>query len=78
MSMKIFIDTNVMVDLLAQPEPFYADVARLFSLVDMGKCTASVAALSFSTTAYLLEKRLSYEALAHTCGSSPLSWKLLP
>lgn len=41
MSMKIFVDTNVMVDLLARREPFYADTARLFSLVDMGKCTAA-------------------------------------
>lgn len=63
---KIFVDTNVMVDLLAKREPFYIDAARLFSLVDMGKCTAVVAAVSFSTTAYLLEKRLSYEDLAHT------------
>ena len=59
MTMKIFVDTNVMVDLLPVLELFYADAARLFSLVDMGKCTASVAALSFSTTAYLLDKRLS-------------------
>lgn len=65
MSMKIFVDTNVMVDLLARREPFYADAARLFSLVDMGKCTAVVAAMSFSTTAYLLEKHLNYEDLAH-------------
>lgn len=64
--MKIFVDTNVMVDLLARREPFYTDAARLFSLVDMGKCTAVVASVSFSTTAYLLEKRLSYEALSHT------------
>lgn len=66
MSIRIFVDTNVMVDLLARREPFYADAARLFSLVDMGKCTAAVAAVSFSTTAYLLEKRLSYDDLAHT------------
>lgn len=32
MSIKIFVDTNVMVDLLARREPFYADAARLFSL----------------------------------------------
>lgn len=66
MNMKIFVDTNVMVDLLARREPFYADAARLFSLVDTGKCAAAVAAVSFSTTAYLLEKRMSYEELVHT------------
>lgn len=31
----------------------------------MSKCRAAVAPISFSTTAYLLEKRLSYENLAH-------------
>lgn len=30
MSTKIFVDTNVMVDLLVQREPFYADAARFF------------------------------------------------
>lgn len=64
MKQKIFIDTNVMVDLLARRAPFYEDAKQLFSLVDMGKCTAAVAVLSFSTTAYLLEKKLSYEELS--------------
>lgn len=63
MKQKIFIDTNVMVDLLAQREPFYTAAKQIFSLVDVGKCTAVVAAISFSTTAYLLEKRLSYDDL---------------
>ncbi len=63
MKQKIFIDTNVMVDLLAQREPFYTAAKQIFSLVDIGKCTAVVAAISFSTTAYLLEKRLSYDDL---------------
>lgn len=30
MSTKIFVDTNVMVDLLARREPFYADAAACF------------------------------------------------
>ena len=61
---RIFIDTNVMVDLLTKREPFYEDAKVLFSLVDMGKCTAVVAPISFSTTAYLLERKLSYEVLS--------------
>lgn len=61
---KIFIDTNVMVDLLAKREPFYDAAARLFSLVDIGQCTAVVAGISFSTTAYLLERRMNYEDLS--------------
>ena len=53
-----------MVDLLAKREPFYETATRLFSLVDTGKCIAVVAGISFSTTAYLLERRLSYEDLS--------------
>lgn len=56
MHMKVFVDTNVMVDLLVRREPFYADTARLFSLVDVGKSVAAVAAVSFSTTAFLLPR----------------------
>ncbi|MEY8591756.1 PIN domain-containing protein [Butyricimonas hominis] len=63
MNQKVFIDTNVMVDLLAKREPFYDTAKQLFSLVDLGKCSAVVAAISFSTTAYLLERKLSYEEI---------------
>lgn len=61
MKPKVFIDTNVMVDLLTRREPFYIAAKQLFSLVDQGKCKAVVAAISFSTTAYLLERKLNYE-----------------
>lgn len=53
-----------MVDLLAKRDPFYETATKLFSLVDTGKCIAVVAGISFSTTAYLLERRLSYEDLS--------------
>lgn len=40
MKPKVFIDTNVMVDLLTRREPFYIAAKQLFSLVDQGKCKA--------------------------------------
>lgn len=64
MKQKVFIDTNVMIDLLAKREPFYKAAKHLFSLVDTGKCIAVVAPISFSTAAYLLERKLSYEELS--------------
>lgn len=64
MKQKVFIDTNVMIDLLARRIPFYENAKLLFSLVDMGKCTVVVAPISFSTTAYLLERKLGYEELS--------------
>lgn len=64
MKPKLFVDTNVMVDLLAHREPFYESAKRLFSLADTDKCIIVIAALSFSTTAYLLERKLTYDELS--------------
>ena len=66
MKPKLCVDTNVMVDLLAHREPFYETAQQLFSLADMNKCTIVVASMSFSTTAYLLERKLTYEELSLT------------
>ena len=61
---RIFIDTNVMIDLLARRIPFYEEAKLLFSLVDIGKYTAVIAPISFSTAAYLLGRKLSFEELS--------------
>ena len=34
--MKVFVDTNVLLDVLARREPFYSDAARLWSLAERG------------------------------------------
>lgn len=36
---KVFVDTNVIIDLLAKREPFYEAAAKIFSLADMRRCT---------------------------------------
>ena len=63
MKNRIFIDTNVMIDLLAHREPFYLAAKKILSLVDMGIYTAVVAPISFSTASYLLGRKLNYEDL---------------
>jgi len=45
MKTRLFVDTNVMIDLLARREPFYEAAMKVFSLADSGSCTAVVAAL---------------------------------
>ncbi|MBO5015495.1 MAG: PIN domain-containing protein [Bacteroidaceae bacterium] len=61
---RIFIDTNVMIDLLARRTPFYEEAKLIFSLVDIGRYTAVIAPISFSTAAYLLGRKLSFEELS--------------
>lgn len=53
---KVFVDTNVMIDLLAHRHPFYEDAAKLFSLADMKLCCIVVASFSFATCAYVMRK----------------------
>lgn len=57
--MKLFLDTNVMLDLLGNRNPFFEDAAKVVSLADKGKATLAVSALSFATTDYFLSKILS-------------------
>lgn len=52
----LFIDTNIVLDLLAQREPFYQDAASLFSLADKDKVLLLVSSLTFANTYYVLRK----------------------
>jgi predicted nucleic acid-binding protein len=53
---KLFIDTNVMLDLLGERAPFYESIAKIATLADKGKVKLIVSALSYSTVYYLLSK----------------------
>jgi len=53
---RIFLDTNVMMDLLSERLPFYDSIAKIASLADKGELTLIVSALSYTTVNYLLTK----------------------
>ncbi len=53
---KLFIDTNVMLDLLGEREPFYDSIAKIATIADKGKIKLIVSALSYTTVFYLLSK----------------------
>lgn len=61
MSTRLFLDTNVVLDLLAHRLPFYESVAKIATLADQGKVTLVVSALSYSTVNYFLSKYENYE-----------------
>lgn len=56
---KIFIDTDVCLDLLAKREPHYPYAASLFTLADKGEIKSYVSSLSFSNLNYLLSRQYS-------------------
>lgn len=51
---RIFWDTNVLIDLLADRDPFYLDAALIASQADQGKVEIFASTLSFANCAYVL------------------------
>ena len=56
---KAFVDTDIILDLLAMREPHYQFSARLFSMADEGKLKLCVSSLSFSNLNYILSNQFS-------------------
>lgn len=53
---RLFLDTNVVLDLLGERVPFYDSAAKVATLADKGKVNLIVSALSYPTIFYLLSK----------------------
>lgn len=58
---RLFIDTNVMMDLLGERVPHYESIAKVATLADKGKTKMVVSAFSYPTVYYLLSKFESSE-----------------
>jgi predicted nucleic acid-binding protein len=56
---KIFLDTNIILDLLACRIPFYTEAAELFSLADKKKLTLSISSSCLADTHYILSRQNS-------------------
>ena len=51
---RLFIDTNIVIDLLSRREPFYEEAANLFSLADKEVIEISISSLTIANTSYTL------------------------
>jgi len=53
---KIFVDTNVLLDVLGQRQPFYSASARVWTLAETGAVKALISAISFNNVYYIVRK----------------------
>jgi predicted nucleic acid-binding protein len=53
---NVFVDTNVVIDLLAKREPFYKDAQDLFTLADKKNIQLQISSLSFANAYYSIVK----------------------
>lgn len=54
--MKVFIDTNVMIDFLGERELFFVEAPEILSLADDGRIDVYCSSLSYSNAAYVLSR----------------------
>jgi len=57
----IFIDTNIIIDFLADRQPFSDYAAMLFQLAKENKIKVHISAISFNNTYYILRKVTSHK-----------------
>jgi predicted nucleic acid-binding protein len=58
----IFLDTNVVIDFLADRRPFSADAAKLFDLAVNAKLKIYISAVSYNNIYYILRQSLTHAA----------------
>ena len=56
MSKRLYLDTNVVLDLLGERELFYDSAAKIATLADKGDIEIVVSTLTYSTVYYLLSR----------------------
>lgn len=59
----LFFDTNVVIDLLANREPFSESSAKLLDLAEKGKISIYLSALSYSNIYYIVRKLCSHKEM---------------
>ncbi len=54
---RVFLDTNVALDVIERREPFWRDSVMLLELSARGRIKTCISAISLATIAYLLEEK---------------------
>jgi predicted nucleic acid-binding protein len=82
--MIVFLDTNIILDIVLRREPFVEDSQALLALAERGALSASVSALTFNNLYYVARPRIgrakSIKALAmlrDICAVVPLNGQIV-
>jgi len=75
---KIFLDTNIILDLLDNERQFHKDAVLLFELIDNGEVMAFFSESVVTTTDYILQKLLSKTFRTEFFGEISSKIQILP
>ena len=54
---RVFVDANIVIDLLCERYPWFPKVLRIFSMGDLGQIKLFCSSLSLGTASYIMETR---------------------
>jgi predicted nucleic acid-binding protein len=75
---SLFVDTNIVIDLLSHREPFYEEAANLFSLADRKIIKLNISSLTIANAAYILFRQTNSKKAKEILRKLRLIVNLLP
>ncbi len=75
---KLFVDTNVVLDLLARRAAYYDEAASLFSMADRKQIEIAVSSLTMATAGYMLLRQMNANKVKSILRKLRLMVRILP
>jgi len=75
---KLLVDTNIVIDLLANRSAFVSEAQALFTLADQKKVKLYVSSLTFANTYYILSQKMKLENVRKTLRTFKVLLEVLP
>ena len=75
---KLFVDTNIVIDLLSRREPFFEETAELFSLADKKQVELAISSLTIANSSYVLLRQMDSNKAKSVLRKLRLILKILP
>ena len=76
--MRIFLDTNILLDVLLDRKPFCETSSKLWRLAECGRLEAVISAISFNNVFYIVRKYAGKEAAQRTVEVMNVNFSVFP
>ena len=75
--MDVFVDTNVLLDVLTERRPFMSESRSIWFLAERGRLRGMISALTFPNVYYVVRKLRDRETAIHTMGMLRASFQIV-
>ena len=76
--MKIFLDTNILLDVLLDRKPFSEPSSKVWRLAECGRLEAVISSISFNNIFYIVRKYAGKEAAQRTVEVMNVNFSVFP